>query len=333
MSAAGARRLTLREERWPLAEAFVIARGAKTEARVIVAELADEGTGLRGRGEAVPYPRYGETVETSLQAAEAVREALEAGLGRDALQQRLPPGATRNALDCALWDLDAKLAGVRAWELAGLTRLDPVKTAFTLSLAPPEDMAEAARRASGRPLLKLKIGGPGDLDRVAAVRQAAPKARMVVDANEALTFDDLRRLAPEFDRLRVQMIEQPLPAGADGELEGWVSPVRLCADESLHTRAELAACARRYACVNVKLDKTGGLTEALALAQAARGMGLGVMAGCMVATSLAMAPALLVAQGAEVVDLDGPLLLARDRTPGLEVVGSALLPPAPELWG
>ncbi len=333
MSAPGARRLTLREERWPLAEAFVIARGAKTEARVIVAELADEATGLRGRGEAVPYPRYGETAEASLQAAEGVREALERGAGRAELQPLLPPGAARNALDCALWDLDAKLAGVRAWELAGRARLDPVKTAFTLSLAPPGDMAEAARRSAHRPLLKLKIGGPDDLDRVAAVREAAPKTRLVVDANEGLGFDDLRRLAPEFARLRVQLIEQPLPAGEDEALEGWTSPVRLCADESLHTRAELDACSRRYACVNVKLDKTGGLTEALALADAARAAGLGVMAGCMVATSLAMAPALLVAQGAEVVDLDGPLLLACDRTPGLEVVGSALLPPSPELWG
>ncbi|MBE7217325.1 MAG: dipeptide epimerase [Caulobacteraceae bacterium] len=330
---SGARRLTLREERWPLAQAFVISRGAKTEARVVVAELEDEATGARGRGEAVPYPRYAETVEGALAAMEGVREALETGASRAALQPLLPPGAARNALDCALWDLEAKLAGRRAWELAGRDRLDPVKTAYTISLGPPDAMADAAREAAARPMLKLKIGGPDDLDRVAAVRKAAPKARLVVDANEALAFDDLRRLAPEFARLQVALIEQPLAAGADAELEGWPSPVRLCADESLHTRAELDACARRYACVNVKLDKTGGLTEALALDAEARARGLGVMAGCMVATSLAMAPALLIAQGAEVVDLDGPLLLARDRTPGLEVVGSALLPPPVELWG
>ena len=327
------RRLTLREERWPLAQAFVISRGAKTEARVVVAELEDEATGARGRGEAVPYPRYGETVEGALAAMESARDALEAGAGRDALQPLLAPGAARNALDCALWDLEAKLAGRRAWELAGRARLDPVKTAYTLSLGPPEAMAASARDAAGRPMLKLKLGGPDDLDRVAAVRAAAPKARLVVDANEALGFDDLRRLTPEFARLEVALIEQPLPAGADAELEGWTSPVRLCADESLHTRAELDACARRYACVNIKLDKAGGLTEALALDTQARARGLGVMAGCMVATSLAMAPALIIAQGAEVVDLDGPLLLARDRKPGLEIVGSAILPPSPAVWG
>jgi L-alanine-DL-glutamate epimerase-like enolase superfamily enzyme len=182
-------------------------------------------------------------------------------------------------------------------------------------------------------MLKLKVGGPDDLDRVAAVRAAAPRARLIVDANEALSFDDLRRLAPDFARLDVLLIEQPLPAGADEPLEGWPSPVPLCADESLHTRAELADCARRYAYVNIKLDKAGGLTEALALKAAARALDLKIMVGCMVATSLAMAPAMIVAQGAEVVDLDGPLLLARDREPGLRITGSVLEPPTPELWG
>jgi L-Ala-D/L-Glu epimerase len=298
---------------------------------VVVAEIA-EGP-HQGRGEAVPYPRYGETVEGALAAIETVRPALEGGADRAALQDLLPPGAARNALDCALWDLEAKRAAVPAWRLAGLDRLDPVKTCFTLSLAPAAEMAEAARANSRRPLLKLKIGAADDLDRVAAVRAAAPKTRLVVDANEALDFDTLRRLAPEFRRLDVRLIEQPLPAGADGELEGWDSPVPLCADEALHTRAELEDCARRYACVNIKLDKTGGLTEALALRHAARARGLEVMAGCMVATSLAMAPALLIAQGAAVVDLDGPLLLARDRSPGLRFEGSMIAPPPPELWG
>ena len=323
--------LDLREERWALASAFVIARGAKTEARVVVAELQRDG--LRGRGEAVPYARYGETVEGVLAAAEGVRAAVEAGCGRDRLAELLPPGAARNALDCALWDLDAKAAGVRAWELAGRVRLDPVKTAYTLSLAEPAAMAEAARAQARRPVLKLKIGGGDDLDRVAAVREAAPKTRLIVDGNEGLDFDTLRRLAPEFARLRVSLIEQPLPAVADAELEGWDSPVPLCADESLHTRAELHACARRYACVNIKLDKTGGLTEALALDCEARACGLEVMAGCMVATSLAMAPALLIAQGAAFVDLDGPLLLTRDREPGLVFQGSMIEPPVRELWG
>ena len=324
-------KLTVRDERWPLAAAFVIARGAKTEAHVVVAEIEDGGA--RGRGEAVPYARYGESVEGVLAQMESVRSSIETGVGRDALQGLLPAGAARNALDCALWDLEAKRTGVPASSRAGRRRLDPVKTAFTLSLGPPEAMAEAARAAAGRPLLKLKIGGADDLDAVRAVREAAPKPRLIVDANEALTLDELTRLAPEFDRLKVLLIEQPLPVGEDAALEGFSSPVPLCADESLHTRAELAACARRYTAVNIKLDKAGGLTEALALRREAEALGLSIMAGCMVATSLAMAPAMILAQGARFVDLDGPLLLARDREPGLVIRGSMIEPPAPELWG
>jgi L-alanine-DL-glutamate epimerase-like enolase superfamily enzyme len=323
--------LQVRAERWPIAGAFVIARGAKTEADVVVVEIADGP--FRGRGEAVPYARYGESVEGVLAQVAGVRGPVEAGLTRGALQTLLPPGAARNALDCALWDLEAKRGGVRAWTLAGRGRLDPVKTCFTISLGSPETMAEAARAAARRPMLKLKIGGPDDLAGVEAVRAAAPRTRLIVDANEALTFANLRRLAPEFARLEVQLIEQPLPAAEDAALEGYDSPVPLCADESLHTRAELAACARRYALVNIKLDKAGGLTEALALAAEARALDLGIMAGCMVATSLAIAPALIIAQGAEVVDLDGPLLLERDREPGLGVLGSMIEPPSPELWG
>ena len=321
----------MREERWPIAGAFVIARGSKTEAHVVVAEIT-EGAHT-GRGEATPYARYGESVEACLAEIAEVRDAVEGGLDRTALQRRLAPGAARNALDCALWDLEAKQAGRRAWTLAGLDRLEPVETCFTLSLAPAAEMARAARTAARRPALKLKIGGPDDLDRVEAVHAAAPASRLVVDANEALNFDALRRLAPEFARLGVMLIEQPLPAGRDEALEGYASPVPLCADESLHTRAELDACARRYGVVNIKLDKTGGLTEALALRQAARDRGLDIMAGCMVATSLAMAPALLVAQSAFVVDLDGPLLLARDREPGLTVLGSTIDVPPAALWG
>jgi L-alanine-DL-glutamate epimerase-like enolase superfamily enzyme len=217
--------------------------------------------------------------------------------------------------------------------MAGLARLDPVKTAYTLSLAAPEEMAEAARKAARRPMLKLKIGRADDLDRVRAVREAAPRTRLIVDANEALSLDDLKRLAKEFARLEVQLIEQPLPAGEDEALEGYASPVPLCADESLHSRAELAACARRYQAVNIKLDKTGGLTEALALKAEAQAMGLEVMVGCMLATSLSMAPAIILAQGLRFVDLDGPLLLARDREPGLAYVGSMIEPPSPQLWG
>jgi len=286
-----------------------------------------------GRGEAVPYARYGETMAGVLAQIESAHAAIEAGADRAALQGLLPPGAARNALDCALWDLAAKQAGVRAWELAGRPRLDPVKTCYTLSLDAPKAMAEAARRHARRPMLKLKIGGADDLDRVAAVRQAAPRTRLIVDANEGLSFEELTRLAPEFARLDVQLVEQPLPAGEDAVLEGWASPVPLCADETLHTRAELADCARRYACVNIKLDKAGGLTEALATAAEARALGLEVMVGCMVATSLAMAPAMIVAQGARFVDLDGPLLLARDREPGLAITGSLIEPPPAALWG
>lgn len=323
--------LAARAERWPLSQPFVISRGAKTEAEVVVAEIRDGPH--RGRGEGVPYARYGETVDGVLAQIESVRARIEAGVGRAPLQGLLPPGAARNALDCALWDLEAKRAGVRAWTLAGRPRLDPVKTCFTISLGPVETMAEAARANARRPMLKLKIGARDDLDAVAAVREAAPRARLIVDANEALTFEDLRRLAPELARLGVMLVEQPLRAGEDEPLEGYDSPVPLCADESLHTRVELGACARRYGLVNIKLDKAGGLTEALALAAEAREANLGLMVGCMVATSLAMAPAMIVAQGAEVVDLDGPLLLARDREPGLVIQGSMLEPPSLDLWG
>jgi L-alanine-DL-glutamate epimerase-like enolase superfamily enzyme len=325
------RRLSARCECWPLAAAFVISRGSKTEAEVVVAEIADGPH--RGWGEAVPYARYGETTKGVLEEIASVRVRIEAGAGRDELQGLLPAGAARNALDCALWDLEAKRAGLRAWTLAGLARLDPVKTCYTISLGSPDEMAEAAQAHARRPLLKLKIGAADDLAAVAAVRKAAPKARLVVDANEALNFEELRRVAPEFARLGVLVVEQPLPAGEDAALQGYDSPVPLCADESLHTRAELAACQGRYAMVNIKLDKAGGLTEALALARDARAAGFEIMAGSMVGTSLGIAPALILAQGAAVADLDGPLLLARDRQPGLAVTGSLLEPPSQQLWG
>ena len=297
----------------------------------MVAEIADGDH--RGRGEAVPYGRYGETTAGVLGQIESVRARIEAAVGRDELQTLLPAGAARNALDCALWDLEAKAAGARAWTLAGLARLDPVKTCYTISIGSPAEMAEAARVNARRPMLKLKIGGAVALAAVEAVRAAAPKARLVVDANEALSLDDLRRIAPDFARLGVLVVEQPLPAGEDAALDGYDSPVPLCADESLHTRAELAACVGRYAMVNIKLDKAGGLTEALALAAEARARGFAIMAGSMVGTSLGIAPALILAQGAAVADLDGPLLLARDRDPGLAVTGSLLEPPTPALWG
>ncbi|HEY3811772.1 MAG TPA: N-acetyl-D-Glu racemase DgcA [Caulobacteraceae bacterium] len=327
------RRLSVREEVWPLARPFTISRGSRTETRVVVVEIEDEDGRARGRGESVPYPRYDESVEGVLAQIDAVRDDLEAGLDRALLQSRLPPGAARNAVDCALWDLEAKVSGRRAWMLAGLAEPHPVTTAFTISLDTPQAMAAAAREAADRPLLKLKLGGGRDLERVQAVRAAAAKARLIVDANEAMSFEDLTRLAPEFARLGVELIEQPLPAGADEALENYDSPVTLCADESLHTRAELEACARRYGAVNVKLDKTGGLTEALALSREARARGLKLMIGCMVSTSLSIAPASLCAQDAAVVDLDAPLLLAHDRKPGLRIDGSTIAPPDAALWG
>ncbi len=325
------RTLQAQAERWPIAGAFVIARGAKTEAPVVMVTITQGGA--VGRGEGAPYPRYGETQDSVLAEVEAARAFVEGGGDRAGLQGRMRPGAARNAVDCALWDLEAKLTGRRAYEIAGRARLDPLKTAFTLSLGAPEAMAEQARANARRPLLKLKIGGPGDLDRVEAVRAAAPRSRLIVDANEGLVLDDLKRLAPDFACLGVKLIEQPLKAGEDETLEGYDCPVLLCADESLHTRAELGLCARRYGAVNIKLDKAGGLTEALALAIEARAMGLQIMVGCMVSTSLSMAPALLAAQRAEFVDLDGPLLLARDREPGLTYIGSMVEPPGPDLWG
>jgi L-alanine-DL-glutamate epimerase-like enolase superfamily enzyme len=325
------RTLKVQIERWPIAGAFTIARGSKTEAVVVTVEITEDG--LTGRGEGTPYPRYGETPQSVVAEIEAERGVIEAGGHRPGLQAVMRPGAARNALDCALWDLKAKREGQSAFVLAGLKRLEPLKTAYTLSLAEPETMAAQARLNARRPLLKLKIGGPGDLDRVQAVREAAPKCRLIVDANEGLTLDELKRLAPEFARLGVMLIEQPLKADEDEALEGYACPVPLCADESLHTRAELALCARRYQVANIKLDKAGGLTEALALKAQAQAAGMGIMVGCMVATSLAMAPALIVAQGAEFVDLDGPLLLVKDRTPGLTYVGSMIEPPPPALWG
>ena len=324
--------LSVQIECWPLAAAFTISRGSKTEAVVVTAELRDGGH--RGHGECVPYARYGETPEAVAAAIEAMRPALGGGLDRAALQSAMPPGAARNALDCAFWDLEARRAGRRAYELAGLAVPKPLTTAYTISLAAPAAMAEAAERAASRPLLKVKLGAAeGDGERIAAVRRAAPRAELIVDANEGWGEADLSRNIAACAAAGVTLIEQPLPEGRDAALAGLKRPIRVCADESVHDRKSLAALAGKYDAVNIKLDKAGGLTEALALAAEARRQGLAIMVGCMVGTSLAMAPALLVAQGASVVDLDGPLLLARDRADGLRYQGSLVDPPQPSLWG
>ena len=319
--------LTLSRESFPLREVFTISRGSKTEAQVLTVTVTREG--IAGRGECVPYARYGE----SLDSVEAAIAALPEDVGREALQTLLPAGAARNAVDCALWDREAKRAGVPVWQLAGVPAPRPLVTCYTLSLDTADRMRAAAARAADRPILKIKLGGEDDMARLEAVRAGAPKARIVVDANEGWTAEVYAALAPHLRRLGVVLVEQPLPAGADDMLAGIARPVPVCADESCHDRASLAALRGQYDMVNIKLDKAGGLTEALALREAARAEGFGVMVGCMVATSLSMAPAFLVAQGAEVADLDGPLILARDREPSVAYEGSVMQVPDRALWG
>jgi L-Ala-D/L-Glu epimerase len=326
-----ARELSVGVERWPIRGGFTISRGSKREAVVVVATIRDGDR--HGHGECVPYARYGESVEGVVQAIEACGPAILQGLDRANLQALLPAAAARNALDCALWDLEAKRSGRGAAELAGLAPLHAVGTAFTISLASPEEMAARARDTASYPLLKLKLGGDGDEARLAAVREAVPKARLIADANEAWRAPNLERLLAAAKAAGVELIEQPLPAGDDALLEHIDRIVPLCADESAHDRASLATIAKRYDAVNIKLDKTGGLTEALATAAEARKLRLKIMVGCMVATSLAMAPALLLAQDADFVDLDGPLLLERDRVPGLAYSSGMVMPAPAALWG
>ena len=324
-------RLTVAVERFPIAGAFTIARGSRTEAVVVVATL--EAGGVWGRGECVPYARYGESVESVAAALEEQAGWIAGGGSRFDLADRMKPGAARNALDCALWDFEAKRTGTPAHGLAGLSAPGPVTTAYTLSLGDPEAMEEAARNAAHRPLLKVKLGGEGDPERIAAVRRGAPDARLIVDANEAWRAETIQANLAACAAAGVGLIEQPLPAGEDGLLAEIDRSIPICADESLHDRAGLDALAERYDAINIKLDKAGGLTEALKLAQEARARGFEIMVGCMVGSSLAMAPAMLIAHHAAYVDLDGPLLLARDREPALRYDGSTVYPPLPELWG
>ncbi|MBF9045401.1 dipeptide epimerase [Rhodobacterales bacterium HKCCE4037] len=317
--------IRVNRDSFKLAEVFTISRGSRTEAQVLSVEF--EHDGLSGRGECVPYARYGETLDS-------VTAQIEGSSGRWCdLAAELPAGAARNALDCAFWDHAAKRDGKRVWDLCGEPAPRPVTSAFTLSLDTPEKMEASAAKHAHRPLLKIKLGTPDDMARLEAVRRGAPNAAIIVDANEGWTAEIYSDLAPHLVRLGVQMVEQPMPAGEDDMLAEIERPLPVCADESCHDRASLPGLKGKYDMVNIKLDKTGGLTEALALRDAARAEGYTVMVGCMVGSSLAMAPAMLVAQGAEIVDLDGPLLLAEDREPPLRFDGSTVYPPEAALWG
>ena len=325
-----ARMLTARIERFATRDAFIIARGTKTHVDVVVVEIADGAH--RGRGESTAIYYRGESAASVLAAVEAQRAAVEAGATRAELLELLPAGAARNALDAALWDLEAKASGVPVWQTLRLPTPRPMLTAYTISLGEPGAMEAAARQAARYELLKLKLSGEGDLERVGAVRRGAPDARLIVDANEAWAGHDIERLAHGMEALHVELIEQPVPAGQDALLDHVRSPVPLCADESVHDRASLAAVVGRYRFINIKLDKAGGLTEALALAQAAKQRGLGLMTGCMLATSLGIAPAFYVGMQSQFADLDGPLLI-EDRQNGLRFEGSDVWPPERALWG
>ncbi|TMV82632.1 dipeptide epimerase [Thioclava sp. BHET1] len=319
--------ITVTQDTFRLAQTFTISRGSKTESHVLTVTITRDG--VSGRGECVPYARYGE----SLDSVAAQIAALPVDVTRGALQKIMAPGAGRNAVDCALWDLEAKASGRRIWEMAGMAAPKPLLTTYTLSLDDPDRMRAEAARNAHRPLLKIKLGTADDMHRLAAVRAGAPKSRIIVDANEGWTTEIYADLAPHLERLGVALVEQPLPAGADEALAEIARPIPVCADESCHDRASLADLAGKYDMVNIKLDKTGGLTEALAMRDLARAQGYGIFVGCMVGSSLAMAPATLVAQGADFVDLDGPLLLAEDRPTPLTYDENGVHPPEAALWG
>ncbi|CPR18228.1 L-Ala-D/L-Glu epimerase [Brenneria goodwinii] len=323
--------IELFHESWPLQGTFTISRGSKSQANVVVVALrCGDATGY---GECTPYARYGESIESVMTQIAALSDDIRHGLDRERLQTRLPAGAARNALDCAFWDLECKQHNQRIWQRLNLPTPQVLETAYTLSLDTPARMQQAAQQNANRPLLKLKLADKDDLARVAAVRKGAPSARLIVDANEGWDAELYLKLVPELAALGVAMIEQPLPAGKDAVLAELPHPIPICADESCHDSHSLAAIAGRYDMINIKLDKTGGLTEALRLRASALAQGMQIMIGCMVSTSLSMAPAFIVAQGAQVVDLDGPLLLQRDRTNGLRYDGSQIHASESALWG
>ena len=314
-------------EIFPLAHVFRISRGARTQAEVVTVTI--EKDGVTGRGECVPYARYNETLESVIKQV----ESLPADIDKETLQDTLPPGAARNALDCALWDFECKKRDQRIWKIAGIQVPEQKITAYTLSLDEPKNMFKQAEKNSNRPLLKVKLGTPNDMPRLEAVRKGAPNSEIIVDANEGWDAELYSQLAPELVRLGVKLVEQPLPADQDGDLIGLPRPIPICADESCHDRKSLEKLIGKYDFVNIKLDKTGGLTEALLLKNKALEAGFKIMVGCMVGSSLAMAPATLIAQNATFVDLDGPLLLAHDRRHGLLYDESWVHPPSKDLWG
>ncbi len=327
--------LDVEEKSWPLIRPFTISRGSRDAAKTIIVTLRDD-QGNAGRGEAVPYARYDETIPAALAELRAARSAIEAGITHADIPRILAMRAARNALDCALWDLSAKQQGEPVWRLAGLDEPRPLVTAYTISLDTPGAMAARAKENAFRPLLKLKLGSgqaEDDIARMRAVRKAAPKTRIIIDANEAWREEDLPALFAAAKECAVELIEQPLPAGRDACLAHVPRPVPLCADESAHGIEDLEKLKPLYDAINIKLDKTGGLTPALALAKAARAAGFSLMTGCMLASSLAMAPAFLAAQLSDWADLDGPLLLAEDAQPAMSERDGLLNPPAPALWG
>jgi L-alanine-DL-glutamate epimerase-like enolase superfamily enzyme len=325
------RSLSARIETWPVAGSFTIARGSKTHVDVVIVEIDCEGRVGRGEGTAIYY--HGETAGRVADQARAIADAVAGGVTRTDLLRLMPRGAARNAVDCALWDIEAKMSGLPVSSLAGMRDLTPLQSAFTISVADPATMEKDARAAASYPLLKLKLAGTGDLDRVAAVRRGSPNARLIVDANESWTGRDVAAEAAALVPFGVELIEQPVKAGQDALLDGVVSPIPLCADESCQDRSDLDRCAGRYAAVNIKLDKAGGLTEALALAADARARGMEIMVGCMLCTSLGIAPAMLVGQSARWIDIDGPLLLARDRENPIAFDRGMASLPSPALWG
>jgi L-alanine-DL-glutamate epimerase-like enolase superfamily enzyme len=314
-------------EIFPLAQVFRISRGARTQAEVVT--VIYEKDGIIGRGECVPYARYNETLESVIKQIEDLPDSID----KETLQENLPPGAARNAVDCALWDFECKKLDQRIWETANIQQPEKNITAYTLSLDEPENMFKQAEKNSNRPLLKIKLGTPNDMPRLEAVRKGAPNSEIIVDANEGWDAEVYSQLAPQLVRLGVKLVEQPLPADKDDDLIGLPRPLPICADESCHDRKSLEKLVGKYDFVNIKLDKTGGLTEALLLKNKALEAGFKIMVGCMVGSSLAMAPATLIAQNATFVDLDGPLLLAQDRQHGLLYDESWVHPPVKDLWG